>query len=210
MGALRYVISGGLAFGVTFALFFGMQAAVAMGSGELKEDKQGRVIDFVRVKREAVVKEKERVIPDRPKALDQPNAPDLNLNPDLSGGDTSIGPMAIAAPKAEMKMRPDGIGPKLGGVAVRDRKKVPLMRMNPEYPMRARQDGIEGFVQIRFDIDPQGRVQNARVTAAKPRGVFEQSALRAIKKWRYRPTVEDGKAVWERGQNVRLPFRLDQ
>ncbi|MDD9932819.1 MAG: TonB family protein [Myxococcales bacterium] len=207
--ALRYVISGAFAFGVTFALFFGMQAAVAMGSAELKEDKAGRVIDFVRVKREAVVKEKERVIPNRPKALDQPNAPDLNFKPTGNTGGGDMSPMAIAAPKADVKLRADGLGAKLKGVAVRDSKKTPLMRINPEYPLRARQDGIEGFVQVRFDIDPTGRVQNARVTAAKPRGIFEQAALRAIKKWRYRPTVEGGKAVWERGQRVRLPFRLN-
>jgi protein TonB len=205
---IRYAISGFAAFFVTFGLFYVMQALVAMGSGEMKEAKQGRVIDFVRVKREAVVKEKERELPNRPQSLDQPEAPDLNLSNDTGGTSVDANPIAIAAPKADATLKAGSLGPKLDQVAVRDRKRVPLMRINPEYPLRARQDRVEGFVVVNFDIDPKGQVQNAHVVAAKPRGVFEQAALRAIRKWKYRPTIEGGKAVWERGQAVRMPFRL--
>ncbi|MGD8859068.1 MAG: TonB family protein [Myxococcales bacterium] len=205
---IRYAISGFAAFFVTFGLFYVMQALVAMGSGEMKEAEQGRVIDFVRVKREPVVKEKERELPNRPQSLDQPEAPDLNLSNDTGGTSVDATPIAIAAPKAQASLKGGALGPKLDSIAVRDRKKAPLMRMKPEYPLRAKQDRIEGYVVVNFDIDPKGQVKNAHVVAAKPRGVFEQAALRAIRKWKYRPTVEEGKAIWERGQAVKIPFRL--
>jgi len=204
----RYGISAGLAWGVTFGLFFMMQYLVAMGQAEVKEEKEGRVIDFVRVKHESVAKEKERALPTRPKAMDQPNAPDLNLTPKSSGAGLDGMAIGIKAPAPDVPLRMRA-GPDLGKMAVRDSKKVPLMRIEPNYPMRARQDGVEGHVVVRFDIDPRGNVQNPTVLSAKPRGVFEREALRAIRRWRYKPTIEGGKPTWDRGQKVRIPFRLN-
>ena len=79
---------------------------------------------------------------------------------------------------------------------------VPLMRpieparliaVNPVYPPAAM--GSEGQVEVSYTVTPLGRVEDARVTAAEPPGLFEQAALTAIARWRYdaddtRPAVE--------------------
>lgn len=61
----------------------------------------------------------------------------------------------------------------------------PLIRVEPEYPPRARARGESGFVELAFDVDEHGVVANARVTRAQPKGVFDTAALAALRRWRY-------------------------
>ena len=61
----------------------------------------------------------------------------------------------------------------------------PLIRLNPEYPVGARSQGIEGSVTVEFTVDAFGTIEDARVTASSPIGVFDQSALAAVQRWRY-------------------------
>ena len=85
---------------------------------------------------------------------------------------------------------------------------VPLVRVDPQYPPKARQRRIQGWVDIVFTIGRAGTVQDPKVVRAEPRGVFEQSALRAVRRWRYNPKVVDGVAVERQGVGVRLRFEL--
>ena len=57
-------------------------------------------------------------------------------------------------------------------------------RPQPVYPLALLQSRIEGYAEVEFDLDPDGVVKNARVTAAMPRGEFEQAALAAVRSWR--------------------------
>jgi protein TonB len=47
------------------------------------------------------------------------------------------------------------------------------------------------------------------VTGANPPAVFERSALRAVRRWRYNPRIEDGVAVAQPGIRVRIRFELE-
>jgi protein TonB len=82
------------------------------------------------------------------------------------------------------------------------------VRVDPDYPPRARQQGIEGWVVVEFTISPAGTVKDPRVLEAQPPSVFEQAALNAIRRWRYNPRVENGVAVAREGAQVRLRFEL--
>ncbi len=203
---VRYGISFCMALGVTFGLFLAMHTMVAMGEAAVDDKNRGRVIDFVRLKRDTATKAKERVLPNRPKAMDQPNAPQLKMA--APGAGDMGGALAIKAPPPEMKLNMKAM-PKLGAAPQGDASETPLIRIKPEYPMRARQDGIEGSVGVRFDVDPRGKVTNVRITSSRPRGVFDRAVMKAVKRWRYRPKVRDGVAIWRRGIAVRLPFRLN-
>jgi protein TonB len=72
---------------------------------------------------------------------------------------------------------------------------VPKMRFPPRYPQRALMRHVEGKVVLEFTINPDGSVSDARVVKAEPPGYFEQSALRAISRWRFHPKVVAGKAI---------------
>jgi len=85
----------------------------------------------------------------------------------------------------------------------------PKIRINPAYPPEAARNGIEGFVTLTFDISEIGRPINVTVVEAKPRGMFEKNARRALKKWKYEPKIQDKKAVKQLNQRVTLSFELE-
>jgi periplasmic protein TonB len=70
-----------------------------------------------------------------------------------------------------------------------------LQRVEPSYPARARKQGICGRVVLRFLVEPNGQVSRPSILEANPEGYFEQSALEAIRHWRFKPGIYRGKAV---------------
>ena len=62
-GATKNVIA--LAAGITFGLFWLMQFLISMKSGFYDESKRGRVIEFVRLKRESELELKKRMLPEK-------------------------------------------------------------------------------------------------------------------------------------------------
>lgn len=61
-----------------------------------------------------------------------------------------------------------------------------VKRSAPEYPRRAQRIGKEGYVVIEYTINPEGQVVDPKVIDADPAEYFEEAALAAIKKWKYR------------------------
>jgi protein TonB len=81
-----------------------------------------------------------------------------------------------------------------------------IKQSTPRFPARAKRMGIrQGTVTIEFTIDRNGAVKNASVVKADPPGLFDETALREIQKWKYRPKVENGTAVDTR---QRFTFRF--
>ena len=70
---MRYLISIALSALVTFGLFWVMQALIAMGDARIDESK-GRVIEFVRLKKETDISEKKRKKPDKRPPPEPPTA----------------------------------------------------------------------------------------------------------------------------------------
>jgi protein TonB len=77
----------------------------------------------------------------------------------------------------------------------------------PDYPLKARQDAIEGWVELEFTVDESGLVKDPAVHAANPRGVFDQAAVHALLQWRYKPVLVDAKPVAQRAR-IRIRFAL--
>lgn len=201
MSAARYLVSFVLGLGVTFGLFWVMQALIGV-KGELGEEGKQAVIEFVRLKREIVAQEKKRELPNKTPPQDEPPPPDMNLSQNLRPDMTGEG----FAPSFGGEMELDtGTGL---GIGAADQDAVPLVRVNPQYPIRAAQRGIEGWVEVEFTISRTGTVKDATVIGYYPSGIFNDAALRAIRRWKYNPKVEGGKAVERPGVVVRLNFQL--
>jgi protein TonB len=77
----------------------------------------------------------------------------------------------------------------------------------PEYPQNAREHGIGGWVDVQFTVQADGALNEVTVVAAQPAGVFEQSALDAVRHWRYQPQVKDGAPMAQRAR-VRVRFAV--
>jgi TonB family protein len=81
----------------------------------------------------------------------------------------------------------------------------PLQRSAPVYPRDARERGLEGWVNLTYRIDRDGRPIDVGVDAAQPAGVFERAALQALQQWRF-----DAAAASPDLQRVRFDFVLDR
>lgn len=81
-----------------------------------------------------------------------------------------------------------------------------VRRQEVEYPSRAIRERLGGWVDVEFTITPEGAVRNIIVLRAEPRNVFENSAIQALRRWRYEPVKENGKAIEARTRmRLRIP-----
>lgn len=96
----------------------------------------------------------------------------------------------------------------LAGCAGGDRPLQLVSGTGAIYPPDAKDQGVEGYVVVRYDVNAEGRVHNARVVAAEPPEVFNESALQAVSRWRFRPPERDGEAQPVSALESRLDFSL--
>jgi len=82
-----------------------------------------------------------------------------------------------------------------------------LERVPPRYPPRAANRHIEGWVKIEFTISTTGTVTDAIVVDAEPADMFNDAALTAIEKWKFKEKLINGVAVTQRAVQI-LKFNL--
>lgn len=196
----RHLTAGFFAIIVTFGLFYLMQALI-LGKDTKLGEASGTMIDFVRLKKDSDVETKKRKMPDKKEPEEPPPPPDLSMSRS-SKPSQEMGEMAFAI----------DVNVDVGGtdvaIAAADSDVVPIVRVNPQYPLRASERGIEGWVAVEFTISKLGTVKNPRVIGSHPSSIFDRSALKAIRKWKYNPKIEDGEPVERPGVKVRLTFDL--
>jgi protein TonB len=69
--------------------------------------------------------------------------------------------------------------------------------------------GLEGWVQVRFTINPDGSVADPEVVAAEPPRIFNREAVRAILRWKFRPRIVDGQPVAREAEQL-IEFRIGE
>lgn len=202
---------GSVAAGVVMALllFLLMQALVRGPDGFDRADDSGQLIDFVRVRPEDLIIERERTPPKKPPPPDKPPPPpklqvsrpqqvqqqvlDIetpNISVAFSGG-----PVVAAAWQA--------------GDPASEGDIVPIVRIEPQYPREALLKGVEGWVKVRFTILPDGSVSDPSVVDAEPARLFNREAIRAILRWKFKPRVVDGQPVARQAEQI-IEFKLNQ
>lgn len=80
-------------------------------------------------------------------------------------------------------------------------------KVQPSYPPLARQTRISGTVRLHAIIAKDGSVQQLEVISGHP--LLVQSALDAVRQWRYRPTLLNGEPV-EVDTTIDVIFSLNQ
>lgn len=68
-----------------------------------------------------------------------------------------------------------------------------ISQSRPEYPVLAREAGIQGNVVLHAIIDKNGRVSELQVVTGHP--LLVKAALDAVRAWRYQPTLLNGEPV---------------
>jgi TonB family protein len=82
-----------------------------------------------------------------------------------------------------------------------------IKKLSVDYPERALSHQIEGEVQIAYTVTPQGTVTNITVLNSSPPGIFEAAATSAVSRLRYKPVLQNGKAV-SVATKLRVIFQL--
>jgi len=72
-----------------------------------------------------------------------------------------------------------------------DRKVI--TRVEPDYPETLKRLYIGGIVRVETTVAPNGTVENAELLGGNP--VLGQSAMKAIKQWKYAPTNAKEKLI---------------
>lgn len=85
-----------------------------------------------------------------------------------------------------------------------EKKPEAISQIPPTYPAELRKAKIEGLVTISFVLTEEGRVEEPRVENSS-RTEFEKPALDAIRKWRFRPGMKEGKPV---RSFIKIPIRF--
>ncbi|MCS0334855.1 energy transducer TonB [Vibrio diabolicus] len=204
MGRLLLALPASLLISVS--LFSFMAWMVDKGYQRAPEASEAVRFDMVMVENEADVQRRQRSVPEQP---EPPQAPEPM---DLSQADTQMEPMSQMTPVSAL-----GLNTALEGIAISapnlkgtmgNQQALPLYRVDPRYPSKALKRRVEGYVIMRFTIDATGRPKDIEVIEAEPQRMFEREAIRALKKWKYQPKVEDGVSIEQFGQTAKVEFKL--
>lgn len=124
--------------------------------------------------------------PDEPEPIREPEPePEIEpLPPDVE--------ILIGEPEA-----PPQQGPLIAGIGdVTYPERIPESYVKPIYPDLARKAKIEGLVILQIIVRKDGTVGNITVLRApSARLGFEESAVDAVKRWRYKPAMQSGRPV---------------
>jgi protein TonB len=198
----RLIIAILLAAVVTLGLFFLMQSLIQSGGSALTDAPKGSVLDFVRVKKEEAAQKKDR----KPKKPPKPKEPPPDMAPpqmDAPSPENATSGMDFGADVAADISLDGGLALESG-----DGEFLPIVRVSAVYPRRALQRGIEGYVDVEFTVTKLGSVANPQVIQAAPEGIFDQSALDATLKYKYKPRVVNGEPMEVSGVEVRVKFEI--
>ncbi|MFH0730714.1 MAG: energy transducer TonB [Pseudomonadota bacterium] len=121
----------------------------------------------------------------------------FEINPRLPSGPTTLNlpPMetvGVAAPSQGFDT-PDVKG--VYEVGDLDNPLTVITRVPPDYPLSAKRRGIQGEVKVRFIVNEQGAVENITIVTASPAGIFDQSVIRCVSKWRFKAGTVEGRPV---------------
>ena len=188
-----------LAAGVTIGLFLVMKVLVTGQEYEIEEELAAIGIDFVRVERDEESQTKDRALkrpskvepeePPPPPELTQPNRPNI----DKASMSADLGAFDLAGLNLNAPVDGDTLA---------------IVRVLPRYPSRALSRGIEGWVLMEFAINELGLAVNPVVIESEPPGIFDRAALSAVKRWKYRPMIEDGRPRMRPGVRQLISFEI--
>ncbi|PCI56517.1 MAG: energy transducer TonB [Gammaproteobacteria bacterium] len=201
---VRFLVSILLGAAITFSLFAFMAFLVSTGDRSKDETQDNIIVEVNTTPPKSSAETRRRVPPPPPpppKAPPKQQAPEPEASSDSSG-------LQFNMPSVQLSGASTGLSAPGAGFA-QDGDATPIVRIEPRYPIQAARDGKEGWVQLSFTINEIGGVEDVKVIAAKPKRVFNKEAKRALRKWKYKPKVVDGKPMKQPGLTVQLDFKMD-
>lgn len=184
---------------MTVAIFYVMQSLIMLQGGALSPERPRFELGF----QPRIIERKVEVEPPQPfTELTEPLPPP----PPRSGND------------------PDWAGPTIGVPAPptapgnehntsfsfnSDGPLVAIVRVQPAYPARAAAQSLEGYVIVSFDVLANGTTANVVVLESSHR-VFEESAIEAAQRFRFKARVVEGVPLVTHGVRNKFTFEMSK
>ena len=209
---IRVVSSFSIAVLLSISFLLVLKSSIEIKGHGINASTNLRVINFIRLKRNEKLVKKERVLPQKPKhekPLTTPRIDTFRL--DLPKQTKKL-PLTVLTLKLPVIPNADsalnnglvsGFGDRTINASV-----IPLVRINPIYPKRARKLKKEGFVNLDFTITAAGSVTDVNITDSNPPKLFDRAASRALQQWKFKPKFVQNRAVTQRA-SVRIEFKLN-
>ncbi len=203
MTIIRWAASLAMAVGITFSLFFFMQALIATGEGLDERVNVIKIVDSTMPEIELEVIEEI----DKPEAIqevaEQQNVPDKQIS-------LSAGP-ALNIQRAEVAIDETGLDLTNASISATDGDYLPLVAIAPEYPQRAAQRGVEGWCLVSFTVDGLGNVVEDTIVVvdAEPPEMFDRSSVRAAARFKFQPRVRNGEGIAVPGVQYLFRYELE-
>jgi len=161
------------AVAISFSLFILM--AVLIKTEDIPAPKPVVKIDsnFVMPKRTILVEENNEL----PVIEMPPEVMVVEIETDLLSDSTSAIQIISAVDKSVDQIISQHVLPQL----------KPAFKALPIYPSIALRRGLEGYVDVAFNLSEVGVPVDIQIIRAEPEKVFDRSALKAVAKWRYDP-----------------------
>jgi len=77
--------------------------------------------------------------------------------------------------------------------AARNHGAVVSRLVPPKFPLSAARQGLQGWVDVQFTVEADGSVDNVHVVRSNPPRAFDRAAIIAVKQWRFKPAVINGR-----------------
>ncbi len=206
-GSLGLSLSAGVSLALTAAIFgfipFSSSVAKPSRSLELRKASVADLPPPAEEEPPPTIEEMEApqeiIAPPQLSEAPQPISLSTDLEVATGAGGALAGFGEVRAPMAV-----EGTQQEVFDVAELERRPEALSQVPPTYPPELRKARIEGVVTLIFLLSEEGRVEDPRIENAS-RPEFERPALEAIRKWRFRPGMRDGRTVQT---YIRMPMRF--
>lgn len=214
---MRSLMALVIAVGINGLLFFLMHAMVSPRHSTAQRFTEVTTLDFLRQDTAAQSEPVSKPRRPPPKPEQQRIEPPQQVFQARSSN-TALDRTVLSMPQLELDLSPElGNGPYIGEVMAESSHRISsiilaseltaVARLPPQYPPLAKRRHIEGFVDVEFTVDRQGRVKDPKIVAADPPDVFNRAVLRALRQWRFEPKEVNGQAVRIRAKQ-RIDFSL--
>ena len=200
---VRWIISMGMAAGITLSLFYFMQFLIATGEAFDERVSVVKIVDATMPDIELeVIEEIDKPEPIEELQQEQPDIQDREQTLD-SGPSLNIERASIEIDT--------GLELSNASISATDGDYLPLVAIAPQYPTRAAQRGIQGWCLVSFTVDGLGNVieDTIAVVDAEPPNIFDRSSVRAAARFKFQPRVVDGQGVEVSGVQYLFRYQLE-
>ena len=201
---VRWIISMGMAGGITLGLFYFMQFLIATGEAFDERISVVKIVDATMPEIELeVIEEIDKPEPIEELVQDQPEVQERQTNLDA-------GP-ALNIERQSIEID-TGLELSNASISATDGDYLPLVAIAPQYPTRAAQRGIQGWCLVSFTVDGLGNVveETIAVVDAEPPNIFDRSSIRAATRFKFQPRVVDGQGVEVSGVQYLFRYQLEE